>query len=129
MLGYLHHALNFLWLNVVKGKSHRANGVVVKSNLVAANIILKRPKLPHQASVMWRGEKPHHTKSRRGIKCLHEVFLSNTHQCFSLRSHFPPAENLSRSFPRPNKSHCSPPKCCNEVWLLQGRFTKPGARL
>jgi len=37
MLGYLHHALNFLQLNMVKGKSHQANSVGVKQNLVAAN--------------------------------------------------------------------------------------------
>lgn len=61
MLGYLHHALNFLQLNVVKGKGHQTNGVVVKSNLVAANINLKSSKLPHQASVTWRREEPQHS--------------------------------------------------------------------
>lgn len=76
MLGYLHHAPNFLWLNVVKGKSHQANGVVVKSNLVAANINLKRPKLPHQASITWRGEEPHHSSQEEEWK----VFMQSPYQ-------------------------------------------------
>lgn len=62
MLGYLHHALNFLQLNVVTGKSHQTNGVVEKSNLVAENINLKRSKLPHQASITRRLEEPHHSR-------------------------------------------------------------------
>lgn len=76
LLGYLHHAFNFLQLNMVKGKSHQTNGVVVKSNLVAANINLKRSKLPHQASVTWRLEEPHHSSQEEELK----VFMQSYYQ-------------------------------------------------
>lgn len=78
MLGYLHHAVNFLQLNVVKGKSPQTNGVVVKSNLVAANIHLKRSKLPHQASITWRGEDPHHSSQEEQWK----VFMQSSYQVY-----------------------------------------------
>lgn len=88
MLGYLHHALNFLRLNVVKGKSHQANGLVVKSNLVAA-------KKPYQfEKAQTTSSSQHHAEgrtapprgSRREIKDLHAVFL--LHQCISLKIEF-----------------------------------------
>lgn len=131
MLGYLHHALNFLQLNMVKGKSHQANGVVVKSNLVAANKRYQFEKAQTTSSSQHhvQGRRAPPQGSRREIKGLYAVFLSNIPQCISLRSNFPPTENMSHSFLRHNKSNCSSPKCCNEGWLFQGWFTKPGVRL
>lgn len=131
MLGYLHHALNFLQLNVVKEKkNHLANCVVVNWNLVAASRLYQFENYFNQQASRGRELSRSTSKEReRERKDLHTVFISNIHWCISLWLNFPRTENLSHSVLHHNRSYSIHSTFCKERWLFRGRFTKPGVRL
>lgn len=82
MLGYLHHALNFLQLNMVKGKRHRANSVGVKKIwLLQTNLInLKTtPTSEHHVEGRWaaplgRGGKE---KEKTFVQSSYRIYISS----------------------------------------------------
>lgn len=78
MSGYLHHALHFLPLSMVKGKSHQANGVVVKSDLVVENKSWPSEKAPTTSCSHSDRRRAPPQGSRRVVK----VFTQSSYQIY-----------------------------------------------